>query len=1040
MVTVRLLCLLLMASSGSAAIPLLNGLVSSHHHHHIQRQLNSDNSSSSHNPDNTSSSSFPNDEEEVEEDLQKKNKTKTKALKICNVLGGLDLTRLRSSATRNLFSSAIDDVELIREYFSEAVGNGGLRDGMSQLDALEASLDWQARNTSTHASTVDAGLGYSDDRRDRRIDRLVSNSTNGPFIGDKQADAIMMDVVSNILPWIVDRKTNEHLWTMTHQNGRSQAPGMEPLVFESLYMAGYVLSWADSIWYYPPLSVYGHPFSIADVLGGNFDSHGIVTGAGFLPDENPHHLSAFYGPYPDIGVPGLAIITATTPIYYTGPLTYYDDTTSTTTTYWYNDTYIAHAGLDIPMDSVSVLLEDLQDTLAEGSFALLTNTTLSPIAISQSVVEKIYPARTGWEESRVTYQLADGSIVDDRRNQTYLVSDTLHQSLTNVTTTANWTALANEIANVPRGGRGYMVLNLTLANDNDNKPVPYYVMFDRWQYVSDWVLLVLVPVEQVDKAVDVVFSQPTVEAQVKAGQDATISLRLTNRGTLDVQVAPSACPEWLEFTTNHTLNARQTLGPGDEIQITAILKSDGLDVGTSVSTVSFRVVDDGYNDCFYDRDVSFDATLKVHPLQINHNYIGTAAIAGYIFFWIVAGTALGCMGWTIYYWNHRVVRGSQPRFLMMLGVGTLIMSSSILVFGIDDNNASEEEADKACMASAWLASIGFIICFSAIFSKIWRINKIFRNKEIQRITATQQDVLVPFAILFTINFILLLSWTLVDPLRFERVKVDSSSPFSDTHGVCRFENDETIGFAVTIVVVNFLAILLACFEAYRARKIGDEFSESKWVAVTVATWFQVFVVGFPVMFLMQGHPTASYFLKSAIVFVACMSLLLFVFVPKVIIQRSNAASKGSMESFQESALPNVDNVVSSGQQSSEFQQQSTQDASSSTGFGIRVVRSPVISSARTEVQEILRERMRALENKILQLEGENAALKHGAMPPVSPRTDDQAGYVETHGANCTPETETLSVLGEENRAPEEPLEQSIPEQSDDVGLSAEHAA
>ncbi|CAB9522528.1 leucine Rich Repeat [Seminavis robusta] len=46
-------------------------------------------------------------------------------------------TRLRLSATRNLYSSAIDDVELIREYFSEGVGNGGLRDGMSQLDDLE---------------------------------------------------------------------------------------------------------------------------------------------------------------------------------------------------------------------------------------------------------------------------------------------------------------------------------------------------------------------------------------------------------------------------------------------------------------------------------------------------------------------------------------------------------------------------------------------------------------------------------------------------------------------------------------------------------------------------------------------------------------------------------------------------------------------------------------------------------------------------------------------------------------------------------------
>lgn len=62
----------------------------------------------------------------------------------------------------------------------------------------------------------------------------------------------------------------------------------------------------------------------------------------------------------------------------------------------------------------------------------------------------------------------------------------------------------------------------------------------------------------------------------------------------------------------------------------------------------------------------------------------------------------------------------------MLCVGTLIMSSSILAFGIDDDNASAEAADKACMASVWLSSMGFIIAFSALFSKV-RNTRIFKS-------------------------------------------------------------------------------------------------------------------------------------------------------------------------------------------------------------------------------------------------------------------------------------------------------------------------
>jgi hypothetical protein len=137
-------------------------------------------------------------------------------------------------------------------------------------------------------------------------------------VGDKATDAVMMDVASNILPWIVDRKKNKDMWSDEHQNGHSQAPRLEPLVFDSLYAAGYALSWGNIIWYYPPLSEYGHPLQIADVLGGEFDSHGIVTRAGFLPNENPLHLSAFYGPYADIASPFIALILATTPVYFTG--------------------------------------------------------------------------------------------------------------------------------------------------------------------------------------------------------------------------------------------------------------------------------------------------------------------------------------------------------------------------------------------------------------------------------------------------------------------------------------------------------------------------------------------------------------------------------------------------------------------------------------------------------------------------------------------------------------------------------------------------
>jgi hypothetical protein len=106
----------------------------------------------------------------------------------------------------------------------------------------------------------------------------------------------------------------------------------------------------------------------------------------------------------------------------------------------------------------------------------------------------------------------------------------------------------------------------------------------------------------------------------------------------------------------------------------------------------------------------------------------------------------------------------------------------------------------------------------AALGKIWRITKIFHNPSFRRITVTENDVLVPFAVLFSNNFVLLSTRTLYDPHRFERLLVDKTNPCI-TYA--------TIGMAVVVLVVNFDAILLACAQAYRAHTISDEFTESK---------------------------------------------------------------------------------------------------------------------------------------------------------------------------------------------------------------------
>ena len=164
---------------------------------------------------------------------------------------------------------------------------------------------------------------------------------------------------------------------------------------------------------------------------------------------------------------GRAMVTAVSFLYYTGPFRGHE----------YQDDYIAHIGFDILLTSVSEWLSGLEGTMTPGSFAFLVDSnSFKAITISQSVVERIFPERTGMEEHRQV-DVQGKPIGVDRRNQTYQVGDTIHEPLTRLGS-ADWAALQRAVLATARGERGYEVLDITLTGTE--RAVPHYVLFDRW--------------------------------------------------------------------------------------------------------------------------------------------------------------------------------------------------------------------------------------------------------------------------------------------------------------------------------------------------------------------------------------------------------------------------------------------------------------------------------------------------------------------------------------------------------------------------------
>lgn len=281
--------------------------------------------------------------------------------------------------------------------------------------------------------------------------------------------------------------------------------------------------------------------------------------------------------------------------------------------------------------------------------------------------------------------------------------------------------------------------------------------------------------------------------------------------------------------------------------------------------------------------------LVLPPLEVDYNYLGNLTILGYIFFAVVALLSIGCAIWTYINRHTRVVKASQPMFLILISVGVLIFASTIIPLGIDDEHNSQRRCDIACMCQPWLFSTGFSLIFAVLFSKTWRINRLFHNpNKFRRIRVTQKDVILPLILLVALNGTVLACWTAVNPLQYSRefgTGTDLWNRPTSSTGSCKGSAGGDGGvhdaiYLILIGIINLGALVMANVQAYIARDIQTEYSESKYIALVLASILQVAVIGIPTWVLSRDSPKVNYILPTVIIFVLSVAIILLIFLPK----------------------------------------------------------------------------------------------------------------------------------------------------------------
>lgn len=282
-------------------------------------------------------------------------------------------------------------------------------------------------------------------------------------------------------------------------------------------------------------------------------------------------------------------------------------------------------------------------------------------------------------------------------------------------------------------------------------------------------------------------------------------------------------------------------------------------------------------------DGTSDIPLDLPQAHVDPNYLSPQLRAtGWAMATTVVALALGSMVWVRLHRHARVVLSAQPIFLHLVAIGVAIAGVAIVPLSIDRNSAASPQACHAsCMSVPWLLSIGFSLTFSALWAKTHRVNKLLAQPNFRRMTVSPWDVARPMLVVLCSNVVVLSCWTALSPLQCEEETMvwDAWGRPMETRGYCASEH--SMAYWIALGAINFGPLVFAVYEAFVARHIATEYSETEYILKSLIVLCLVCFLGIPVLVIAHDNPAAYFFVQSAMIFLVGISLLVLIFLPKL---------------------------------------------------------------------------------------------------------------------------------------------------------------
>lgn len=281
-------------------------------------------------------------------------------------------------------------------------------------------------------------------------------------------------------------------------------------------------------------------------------------------------------------------------------------------------------------------------------------------------------------------------------------------------------------------------------------------------------------------------------------------------------------------------------------------------------------------------------------IKENDNLMSGGVLAfGYILTCCTWALSFAFMTWQYLHRNDPVVKVAQMEFMTLICIGAIVSSSTIIALSFQaGSDESTSAASAGCTAAPFLYAIGWILQYSSLSAKTYRLYKVMENqKRMQRVTISFFSMLRVVLFALAVDLIIVIVWTLTNPLQYVRsdpsreVDEDAGVVTLESTGRCQSEDGDFWAFAGPLIGFHLSLVILTNALLYQVRHVTDRYQESKYVAFASILMFEILVIGIPVLVSVNDNPAVAHIVISGIIAINDIGILCFIFIPKILFQR-----------------------------------------------------------------------------------------------------------------------------------------------------------